>query len=244
LIIVGWHVNKDNTGKRRKQTEPFRPARPEDVEAIRTALGRIEAIAGEAKGETAVYCRSMVAALCSSMQDHAGAEKQTRKILELDPRHQQAAEQLQQALYLQEKKTEQLQAAQILAETSKTPRNCYLLAKSLAWNQRNELAQQMCIAGLRLDPDDVLCGLGLAALLMKQSDDAKTLEQTQKLLDKARATLRPEAGMYLFIELDYLASIHQALIGEPAFARLKLERMQAEYPDATRFDLALSAITR
>ena len=204
----------------------------------------VKAIAVDARGDTAIYVRSMLAALCASMQDHVAAEKHVRKILDLDPKHQVAAEQLQQALLAQEKKTELMAAAQTLAEINKTPRNCYLLAKALVANQRYDLAENMCLAGIRLDAADVHCILGLAALTMRKGDDAASVKLAGELLDKARRELRPEAGMHLYIELDYLTSIHQALTGEAVFARLKLERLHADYPDTPRFEKALSAIGR
>ena len=241
LIILGWHQHQDKNGKLAKT---FRPARPEDMQAIREALGRIEALANEAKGESAVYCYSMLAALCSSMQDNAAAEKHARKMLQLDPKNQMAAEQLQQALLLQERKADQLQAAQTLAETSRTPRNCFLLAKVLVLNQRYDMAEQMCLAGIKLDPSDVHCLLGVAALAMRKGDDVASLKLAQDLLDKARRELRPESGTDLYVELDYLTAIHQALSGEPVFARLKLERMLSDHPDVPRYQQALDAIGR
>jgi tetratricopeptide (TPR) repeat protein len=178
------------------------------------------------------------------MQDYAGAEKQARKILELDPKSQSAAEQLQQALLLQERKTEQLQAAQTLAETTPSARNCFLLSKALVLNQRYDLAEQTCLAGLKLEANDVYCLLGVAALAMRKGDDAPSMKLAQDSLDKARRELRPESGMNLFVEFDYLTAIHQALTGEAPIARLKLERMHAEYPDSTRYEKALIAIGR
>jgi hypothetical protein len=241
LIVAGWYQHQDNAGKLAKV---FRPARPEDMKAIQAAMDRIEALANDGKGETSVYCRSMLAALCASMQDHAGAEKHARKMLELDPKNQPAAEQLQQSLLQQDRKTDQLQAAQTLAETTKSARNCFLLAKALVLNGRFDLAEQTCLAGLKLDANDVHCLLGVAALAMRKSDDAASLKLAQDLLDKARRELRPEAGMQLFIEHEYLASIHQALTGEAVFARLKLDKLRTDFPDVPRYEKALAAIGR
>ena len=60
-----------------------------------------------------------------------------------------AAEQLQQALYFQNKFAEQLQAAQALVQLNASARNCFMLAKALAFNQRYEVAEQACLAGLK-----------------------------------------------------------------------------------------------
>ncbi|MBI1830590.1 MAG: hypothetical protein HYR84_03960, partial [Planctomycetes bacterium] len=77
-----------------------------------------------------------------------------------------------------------------------------------------------------------------------QKNDADSLKLAGELLHKARRELRPEAGLRLFIELDYLIAVHQALSGDVALARLKLERMALDYPDVPRYQNAMSVIGR
>lgn len=240
LIMAGWQTN-DKDGKPLKA---FRPARAEDQQVIADALGRIEALANAAKGETAVYCHSMLAALCSSMQDNAGAEKNARRILAIDAKNQLAAEQLQQALLLQGRSGDQLQAAQLLAETNRTARNSFLLAKALVLNQRYDLAEKACLVGLSQNAADVHCLLGTAALVMRKADDAHSLQVARNLLDKARTECRSEAGVGLFAEIEYLSAIHQTLSGDALLGRLKLQRLQGDYPESPRYEKALSAIGR
>ncbi len=241
LIVLGWQSNRDKDGKPAKA---FRPARPEDAQTIREALGRIETLATEGRGETSVFCYSMLAAMSSSMQDHAGAEKYARKMLELDPQSQMAGEQLQQALVFQERHADQLQAAQALVKATPSSRNHFLLAKALVLNKRDDLAEAACLAGLKADAADAHCLLGLAALMMRKADDAPSLQTASDLLDKARRECRPEAGLGVFVELDYLSVVHQALSGDAVLARLKLERLHQDYPGVPRYEKALSAISR
>ena len=95
MIVLGWQVAAE---KGNKDDKHFFPDRPEDLETIRKAEDNIEKIAAAAQGETAIFCYSMLAALDSSMLNHPGAEKHARsKILQLDPKNQMAAEQLQSA---------------------------------------------------------------------------------------------------------------------------------------------------
>ena len=238
LSVLAWRENPDKDIKNAKQ---FRPARPEDLAAIREAMGRIEKLADEARGESAAYCHSMLAALYASLQDNAAVERHARKILEIDAKHQIASEQLQQALYLQERKSDQLQSAQVLAQNIPTSRNNFLLAKALFLNQRPDLAEQACLGGLKQDAADVHCLLGLAALMMRKGDDAQSLQVVRDLLDRAKRECRPEAGPNLFAEIDYLTAIHQALIGEVGIAHLKLEHLRDENPDNQRYKNAMSA---
>ena len=50
--------------------------------------------------------------------------------------------------------------------------------------------------------------------------------------------------MNLFAECDYMASVHHALSGEVAFARLKLQRLQSENPDNLRYEKMLTVLGR
>jgi hypothetical protein len=244
LIVVGWQKHTEKNEKNPEALKTFQPARPEDLVAIHEALANLDKLTVGASSETAVYCYSMMAALYASMTDHVATERMARKILQLDPRHQIASEQLQSSLTFQKRNAEVLQAAQTLKDTVPTPRSCYLLAKALVLNERYDLAQSACLAGMRMDPADVYCLLGNAALVMRKGDDEQSLKLASQLLDQARLQCRPTGSVDLFAEHDYLASIYQALSGEVAFARIKLQRLQGENPDNPRYEKMLTALGR
>jgi len=241
LVMLGWQQNKD---KSKTSVTKFQPARPKDAQAIQIALARIEKLADAAQGEAAAFCHSLLAALYSSMQENAAVEKYARKVLAIDPKNQMAAEQLQQALFILGKHADQLQAAQALTQAEPSARNCYLLAKALTFNQRYDLAEQACLAGLKKDPADVYCILGLAALQMRKGDDPQTLQATRELLDKARRACRPEAGTLVFTEIEYLTAAYHALSGDVALAQLKLQHMQAEHRESQRYEKLLASFGR
>jgi hypothetical protein len=48
----------------------------------------------------------------------------------------------------------------------------------------------------------------------------------------------------LFVEVEYLTTMHQALSGDEAIARIKLQRLRSDYPDVPRYEKALIAIGR
>jgi tetratricopeptide (TPR) repeat protein len=241
LIVLGW---QGNAPKSHEAMKTFTPARPDDLPAIREALANIEKLTVGASSETTIYCCSMLAALSASMMDHAATERLARRILQLDPKHQIASEQLQSSLTFQKRHAEVLQAAQTLNAQIPSARNCYLLAKALVLNERYDLAQNACLAGLKLEATDVYCLLGTAALVMRKGDDAKSLDFAAELLDRARRECRPNGSVDLFAEHDYLAAVHQALSGNTAFARIKLQRLQSESPDNPRYDKILAVIGR
>ncbi len=239
LAILGWQ--QKTSDKDPTPIKKFRPARPEDAKAIQEALARIEKLAEVGTGETGVYCHLLMAALYSSMQDNASVEKHARKVLALEPKNQMAAEQLQQALFLQARHADQLQAAQALVQVSPLARNCYMLTKALAFNNRYDLAEQACQGGLKQDASDVHCLLGMAALMMRKGDDAATLQAVRDHLDKARRACRPETGPLALTELEYLTAVYHALSGDAGIARLKLQHMRAENPDSQRYQKLLGA---
>jgi hypothetical protein len=241
LIIVGWQNNpsKDKVGLGK-----FVAARKEDEQAIRAALVRIGRIADTSQGETAVFCCTMLAALHSSLQENDIVEKHARKVLTIDPKNQMAGEQLQQALLMQGRHADQLAAAYACQKASPTSRNCYLLAKAMAFNQQYDSAELKCLEGLKVNGADLYCLMGLAALTMRKSDAPEAIAAAGKYLELARRECRPEAGPLAQAELDYLLAVHQALNGEGIIARFKLEEMQRAYTDNPRYGKLLSAFQR
>jgi tetratricopeptide (TPR) repeat protein len=241
LTIAGWREVQDKEGKTAKK---FRPARPEDAVAMRDAMARIDRLADDSKAETAIFCHTMAATLCASFQDYVAVEKHARKVLKLDRKNQAAWEQLEHALYNQERHADLLTEVQTLVKEAPTARNCYVLAKALAKNQQYDLAERACMDGLQLDKTEPHCHLGLAALQMRNEKEPTALLKARQNLDDARRECKPESGPTLFAEIEYLTAIYQALTDEPAFARLTLDRLRLDNPDPSRYDKALSAIGR
>jgi len=234
LILLGWQSEKSKAAK------AFHPARPEDQEAIKAALSNIDKLANEGKGETAIFCHSMLTALYSSMQDHVSVEKHARKILQIDSKHAPAWEQLQQAMMLQNRHDDAVQTAKALVQHLPSARSHYLLSKGYALQGRYDLAEQECREGLKKNPADVHCLLGMAAVVMRKGDDAQTLRDAAALLDLAKRECRPDSSPAIFVEIEYLVLAHQALSGEPGIARAKLQRMHADHPDSPRYGKMLS----
>jgi cytochrome c-type biogenesis protein CcmH/NrfG len=144
---------------------------------------------------------------------------------------------------MQGKHTEAVRTGQALVQAVPTSRSWYLAAKSLTTLGQMDGADQACRTGLKQNPTDVHCILGIAAIMMRRSDDATTLRDAKTLLDLARRECRPDSGAALLAEIEYLTAIHQALSGESAIARVKLQRMQTDTPGNQRYAKALAAFT-
>ncbi|HZZ78581.1 MAG TPA: hypothetical protein VFE62_08685 [Gemmataceae bacterium] len=238
LTVAGWQANRDLDSKK------FRPARPEDLTAIREGLARLEKLASDSSGDTAIYCNSLLTALYYSIGEATEVEKHARKMIAIDGKNQLAREQLLQSLVMQERNADYLQAAQDLAQVLPCARNCFLLAKALAANHRYDLAEQACVAGLKADKTDINCQLGLAALTLRKSDDAAALKLTEDLLTLARGNCRPEHGPVIYTEIQYLSAVHDALSDRTVLGRVALQNLQRENPDSNRYDKLLSALGR
>lgn len=240
LTVLGWKENPDKG----KDAKTFRPARPQDQQAIRDGLARIEKVASEGKGETAAYCYGMLSALYFTLGEHAAVESNSRKILAIDAKDQIAWEKLLQSMAAQERNADYLREAQALAKLMPTPRNDFLLAKAFFANERYAEAEQALTAGLNKDANDVYCQLGMAAFLLHQGDDARTLKSADDYLNSARFHCRPEHGALVYTELEYLTAVHRALSGNSIIARFQLEQLKSEHPDNSRYEKLLAALGR
>lgn len=251
-IMLGWHVHTTDESKitlvstdaKAKPARVFRPAKTEDSAAINEALGRMAKIADGEAGETALFGYSMLAAVCSSMQDHATTERFARKMLQLDPKNQLGYDALQQTLSLQERHADLLQVAQAMVVAIPTARNQYMLARALAGNKRDDLAAQVSVSALKEHKDNALLLLASAALVMRNADDAVSLGSAGALLAHAKCQCRPDDAVNLMLEHEYLTAIHEALTGEAAFSRIRLQRLVGDDPESARFAAALAAIRR
>ena len=148
------------------------------------------------KAKSAAFGHTMLAALYSSMQNNTAVEMHARKALQKDPTNQVAGEQLLQSLLLQDKQAEELAAAQVVAQNNPSARNCYLLAKALAYHQRYDLAERECSSGLKLNAADLYCLMGLSAVLMRKSDDPQTLRAVGDLLERGAANAAPKPARW------------------------------------------------
>jgi tetratricopeptide (TPR) repeat protein len=176
------------------------------------------------------------------MADHASVEKYARKILQIDIKYEPAWEQLQQALMLQNRTEDAVKTAQVLVQHLPTARSHYLLSKAYALHGRYDLAEQECRQGLKVTPTDIHCLLGMASMVLRKGDDVQSLRDAQTLLDMAKRECRPDAGVELFVEIEYLSLVHLALAGEPGIARVRLQRMQSEHPESARYGKLVSVL--
>jgi hypothetical protein len=178
------------------------------------------------------------------MQDYRLAARFARAVLRDDPNDMLASEVVEK--YLSE--TKQFKEAHELArercEKVPTARNHYLHARNLIDDRQEKEAEKILCAGMKRWPEDALCPVCLAALLLRTSDSAKTLKEVDELLDLVQSLMRPDGSGELLVEIDFLRAVYDALTGDVLMGRLRLMRMQTEDPTSERLNKALAAFSK
>ena len=78
-------------------------------------------------------------------------------------------------------------------QANPTVHNRYLYAKALARKKETALAERDLREALKMDPSDIYCRLGLAALILRKNADPANLEEVRKYLSDAdQAAILPE----------------------------------------------------
>jgi hypothetical protein len=208
---------------------------------------RMEKIAQNAvTAEGKIFCLNMLLATSVMSESPTGMEDTARRILKLDPKSDAAVAVLSKIML----DSKRLNLAEDLTREQwkkyPTAKAAHIHAYCLAENSHAAEAEAVLRKGVQQWPDDFHCVLGLAAAIMKKADNAGTLEEAGKLIERARGLIPSsnEGQANLVKECDYYCAIHAALSGDAALAHLKLQRLQYENPSDERFTKALSAFKR
>jgi tetratricopeptide (TPR) repeat protein len=155
---------------------------PQDRQALQQYLDRLAAGTTSPDAEVAAYCHRALAILHFMLQDLKTSAMHARRAVELNGRLQEMREVLAFSLFDQHQRAAALEVARACLKRYPTPRNHFLLAKLLVDCDRLGEAEQPLREGLGLDPKDVYCNLGLAAILILRNNEADTLAEAGKHL--------------------------------------------------------------
>lgn len=133
-----------------------------------------------------------------------------RRAVELDPSRERAWELLVALLVEQGEYGEAADAARKRLEARDNAHNRFVMAKVYAKQNQIDRAADQLRVGLRRDPKDLNCSLGLSAILLKR-DDAKSLKEAGDLLDAAESRIRDEKNTSHQANYRLLRGIHAAL---------------------------------
>lgn len=190
------------------------------------ALARLEKAADKSDPFTAGRALEMLALFHLQAGDLEKMERRATQAVRICPDLEQAWELRIGALLSQKKTTEVLVASRERVRHKPSARNCFLLAKACDDAKQPAEAIEVLEDALRREPDDLLCNLSLAALLMKRDD--RELKRVGQLLERADRTMQKRPTEDDMRNCAALWIAYWALDGQEDLARLRLVQLSAE----------------
>lgn len=164
-----------------------------------------------------------------------------RRTVRLDPSRESAWDSLS-VLLVEEKNTEEaITIARKRIEVKDNARTRFFLAKAYAADHQFEKAAEALQAGLKLNPNDLHCRLGLIALELKL-ENAQTLKTADEQLEAIAPEIKEAKNKQLWLNYHLLCGIRSALIDRPDWAKGTFQQILEQEPGemtATRSLVAL-----
>jgi tetratricopeptide (TPR) repeat protein len=162
------------------------------------------------------------------------AEDCYRKTLKLDPSREIVWDMLTAILALSGRVDESRQLCHERLAKKANAHNYFLLAKAHGEVKDFAKVEEALLAGLKAEPDDFFCNLGLAAMLLRRDDDPKVKAAVKVYLDRAAAAAKGTEAALKEREVQIVRAAYEALYGDPmaarkAFAALLGQRPRDEY---------------
>ena len=220
------------------------PLTAEEKTRVQPYLERLQKGAASTDPDSAAHCRCVLMALHQLMGDSASVVRFAAQTLQADPKCDSAWDGWEMVLLEQKRDKEAGEVAKARSERAPSGRSHYLWARHLAERKDWRATEDALRAGLKLDPENVHCMLGLAATLMQAGDRPEAMAQAGELVRRAQVFLRPEMPTSLHHECELLSAVQQALSGQTAIARLVLQGLHAADGRNARVGAALAALGR
>jgi cytochrome c-type biogenesis protein CcmH/NrfG len=156
-------------------------------------------------------------------EDARIAEASLRRAVALDPSCKDARELLVFGLTEEGRFDDAVKIQEGALRLQDSAHDRFCLAKVLEASKRYNEAQQQLLHGLRCDPRDVMCNLGLAALLMRSGGET-SLQQAKTYLEQAKTVLQKHFSKEQLAEYYLLCGVYQGLCDMQEDARSLLEQ--------------------
>jgi tetratricopeptide (TPR) repeat protein len=199
---------------------------PERRTLVQRAVARLQKMA-EDKSPRAARAAELVGVAALYMGDIAKMHSYMRRALRMNPRLSQAWNFCMAFINRQEEPREHLEVLHEQLKHIDSPRNRFLLAKGHEMVNEYHKAEQVLERGLRYSPDDLMCNLGLAALLMRK-DDPAALARAGKLLDRAEGPMRARPEERDAMNYAVLRIAFYALTDQLEVARWMIEHLEPQ----------------
>jgi tetratricopeptide (TPR) repeat protein len=202
-----------------KSVNQVADALPADTrKSVQESVGHLEQIAKGKDTEAAARAEEIAALLSYiAFQDKAGIEQHLRRALALSPHRDQSWDFLVGVLATAGRRQDCLAAALERLRHKDNAHNRFLAAKAYEDLKDYGKAEEQVRLGLAQEPDDLHCGLALAALLLRHED--ASLAQAGKELDRCEKLLRPSSPAAARDDYLVLRGVFLALSGETRKAR-------------------------
>ncbi|HTU16940.1 MAG TPA: hypothetical protein VMG10_02660 [Gemmataceae bacterium] len=164
-----------------------------------------------------------------------------RRAVQLDPSRERAWDLLTGMLAMEDKTGEAIATACKRLAVQDNAHNRFFLAKAYADGNQFDKAALALYAGLKSDPKDLNCLLGLIAVALRR-DDGQSLQEAGEQLEAIASRIKEEKGKQHGRDYLLLRGIHSALTDRPGRAKAAFQRVlqiKKGEPRATRALVAL-----
>jgi tetratricopeptide (TPR) repeat protein len=184
---------------------------PERRTSVQTNIARLKAVAAGKNRMAAAHAEEILGYVSGlAIGNFDAAQQHLRKAVEMDPSRDQAWD-IYVALASKDDFEKCLKISLERLKHKDNAHNRFLVARSYEELGDHANAEAQIRLGLKQQPDDPYCTLGLAALLLRGGKIAPA----EKELDRFEKSLAASSPPGLKSELTVLRSIHTALAGKP-----------------------------
>jgi tetratricopeptide (TPR) repeat protein len=214
-----------------------------DRQRVVEHLARLKQLAGEPSPEVAAQALSFLAFLhLFQLNDEDLAVKFYRQTLEIEPGNDSAWDMLTVLVVRSGRVDDAIRLCHERLKHKHTGHNFFLLAKAHAEKREWPQAEAALRAGLKIEPEDFYCTLGLAVALLQRDADAKTRKEAFARLHKASLLVGRPPNTERQQEVLIVEAAYNALYGEVHVARKKLQRLSLLEPDNDQVRQMLKAV--
>jgi tetratricopeptide (TPR) repeat protein len=199
------------------------------ADSKKSVLGNLQTL--EAVAQKKVPCKSAVAAQNAAILNlvvgnHKKTVELARLLVKLEPKLDLSWDLLERAL-MESGSDEAYDASLKRLQANATARNHYLHAQALIKKNDTKGAEREVRAGLKKDPENAYCQLGLAALLLR--NDSGSLEEARALLKKAQGQTSGD----LWEDYAVLEAIELSLSGDSRGSAFRCANILERYHENT-----------
>lgn len=206
---------------------------------VRDDLQKLEVVASKGPPCKGGIAAKNAAIFSQAFGEPKKAEELARLLVELEPKWDGSWDLLEWVLA--EQNSEEADDVSLKRlQANDTARNHYLQARCLVGNNDAAGAEREVRAGLKKDPANGHCQLGLAALLLNKSDTPENVEEARRLLKSAHSKDVPA----LWADRAVLEAIAMSLDGDVRGGAFLCANILDRFPDNDAARKALKILTR